>query len=96
MEDAEPLFVDTNVLVHANVAKAPWHEQALTALKSSHRAGHPLCGGKQIHDAKTVATMLAHDLRLLLTYNVGDYKRFAELIRVHEPGFPPSGDPVQQ
>ena len=157
MEDAEPLFVDTNVLVHANVAKAPWHEQALTALKSSHRVGHPLwinrqvlrefvatttrpqtfakpsppdvviervryleehfhvaddtgavtghlvkllgdfeIGGKQIHDANIVATMLAHDLRVLLTYNVDDFKRFAELIRVHEPGFPSSGDPVQQ
>lgn len=84
MEDAEPLFVDTNVLVHANVAKAPCHEQALTALKTSHRAGH------------IVATMLAYDLGLLLTYNVDDFKRFGELIRIQEPGLQPTGDELQQ
>ena len=157
MEDAEPLFVDTTVLVHANVAKAPCHEQALTALKTSHRAGHPLWisrqvlrefvatttrpqtftkpsppdvviervryleerfhvaddtgavtghlvkllrdfefGGKQVHDANIVATMLAYDLGLLLTYNVDDFKRFGELIRIQEPGLQPTGDELQQ
>jgi hypothetical protein len=32
-------------------------------------------GGKQIHDANIVATMLAHGLRRLLTHNVKDFQR---------------------
>ena len=157
MEGAEPLFVDTNVLVHANVAKAPCHGQALTALKTSHQAGHALwisrqvlrefaatttrpqtfskpsppdvvieriryledrfhvaddsgavtrhlvkllgdfdIGGKQIHDANIVATMLAYDIRLLLTYNVDDFRRFGELITIREPRPQPSRDEPAQ
>ena len=34
-------------------------------------------GGKQIHDANIVATMLAHDLNRLLTHNVKDFRRFS-------------------
>ena len=32
MMDAEPLFIDTNILIYANVAGAPFHKQALDAL----------------------------------------------------------------
>lgn len=39
-------------------------------------------GGKQVHDANIVATMLAHDIRRLWTYNTGDFARYAELITV--------------
>ncbi|MBF0463159.1 MAG: hypothetical protein HQL87_17465 [Magnetococcales bacterium] len=28
------------------------------------------CGGKQIHDANIIATMLAHDIPTLATYNL--------------------------
>jgi predicted nucleic acid-binding protein len=31
--------------------------------------------GKQIHDANVVATMLAHEIRTLLTDNLGDFAR---------------------
>ena len=37
-------------------------------------------GGKQVHDANIVATMLVHGLKRLLTHNVGDFKRFAPWI----------------
>ena len=40
------------------------------------------CGGKQIHDANIVATMLAHGVPNLLTHNVGDFARFAAYITV--------------
>ena len=33
--------------------------------------------GKQVHDANIVATMLAHGVTRLLTFNVGDFRRFA-------------------
>jgi predicted nucleic acid-binding protein len=39
-------------------------------------------GGKQIHDANIVATMLAYDIRAILTHNSDDYARFADIITV--------------
>jgi predicted nucleic acid-binding protein len=39
-------------------------------------------GGKQIHDANIVATMLAHGVRRLLTNNVDDFARFAGVITI--------------
>jgi predicted nucleic acid-binding protein len=39
-------------------------------------------GGKQIHDANLVATMLAAGIPALLTHNVGDFVRFGERIQV--------------
>ncbi len=40
------------------------------------------CGGKQVHDANIVATMLVHDVPNLLTHNVADFKRFGHLINI--------------
>jgi predicted nucleic acid-binding protein len=40
------------------------------------------CGGKQIHDANIVATMLAFDIRQLVTYNLSDFQRFASFVAV--------------
>ena len=37
-------------------------------------------GGKQVHDANIVATMLVNDVSVLLTNNVSDMKRYANLI----------------
>jgi predicted nucleic acid-binding protein len=123
MMDAEPLFIDTNILIYANVATAPFHVQALGAIRAAHQAERPLwinhqvlrefiaahtrpqtfaqpsppevvteriryleerfqvaddaaavtgqlvklmedfkIGGKQVHDANIVATMLAFDI----------------------------------
>jgi hypothetical protein len=39
-------------------------------------------GGKQIHDANIVATMLAQDIHIILTHNSDDYTRFAAVITV--------------
>ena len=33
-------------------------------------------GGKQVHDANIVATMLAHGERRLLTFNIRDFRRY--------------------
>ena len=141
MTDADPLFVDTNVLVYANVASAPFHTQALSALEVAHQAGQRLgvsrqilrefivartrpqtfarpatpsaviervryldehfhvaddtsavtdhlvklmrdfmIGGKQVHDANIMATLLAIDIPCLLTHNVKDFERFGDTI----------------
>ncbi len=143
MMDAEPLFIDTNILIYANVATAPLHEPALNAIKEAHQAGQPLwisrqvlrefiaartrpqtfaqpsapelviervrylenhfqvaddtaavtgqlvklmgdykIGGKQVHDANIVASMLAYGIPCLLTHNVKDFERFGEVIRI--------------
>jgi predicted nucleic acid-binding protein len=137
------LFVDTNVLIYANVADAPMHVGALAALKQAREAGRTLwisrqvlrefaaarsrpqtfaqaassaiiverlryfeshfevaedtaavttqlcklmtevpVGGKQVHDANIVATMLAYGIPALLTYNVQDFARFGDRIQV--------------
>jgi predicted nucleic acid-binding protein len=137
------VFVDTNILVFANVPVAPRHAQALGMLEryrtfreplwisrqvlreylaAMSRAGplrtpHPSailgstvrqferifriaedgpsvtarllellerfpCGGRQVHDANIVATMLVHGIDRLLTDNVQDFKRFDSLIGI--------------
>ena len=41
--------------------------------------------GKQVHDANIVATMLAHEINTLLTFNIEDFKRFTEKIKLISP-----------
>jgi predicted nucleic acid-binding protein len=42
-------------------------------------------GGKQVHDANIVATMLVYGIPVLLTFNVVDFRRFGALVQVEEP-----------
>jgi predicted nucleic acid-binding protein len=42
------------------------------------------CGGKQVHDANIVATMLVHGVDTLVTANVDDFVRFEKLIDIRE------------
>jgi predicted nucleic acid-binding protein len=39
-------------------------------------------GGKQVHDANIMATMLANGIPKLITHNVADFSRFATVIEV--------------
>jgi hypothetical protein len=34
------------------------------------------CGGKQVHDANVVATMLVHGIGTVVTMNLNDFARF--------------------
>lgn len=45
-------------------------------------------GGRQVHDANIVATMLAHGERRLLTFNAADFRRFGERIEMVGMGMP--------
>jgi predicted nucleic acid-binding protein len=38
--------------------------------------------GKQVHDARLFAAMIAHNITHLLTFNVDDFKRFSEIVVV--------------
>ena len=39
-------------------------------------------GGRQIHDANIVATMLAYGERRLLTFNAADFRRYGDIIEL--------------
>jgi predicted nucleic acid-binding protein len=138
-----PLFIDTNILVFANVAEAPKHALALGALRQARRTRREMwinrqvlreflavrtrpqtfaeaaevqtvvervrwftshfrvaeesaavtqkllelmesyqVGGKQVHDATIVATMLVNGVRHLLTDNPDDFRRFEDQITI--------------
>jgi predicted nucleic acid-binding protein len=38
------------------------------------------CGGKQVHDANVIATMLAHGVGTVVTMNVDDFARFEQYV----------------
>lgn len=44
--------------------------------------------GKQVHDARLVATMLAYDVEHLLTFNTQDFSRYAHLITIVDARMP--------
>jgi predicted nucleic acid-binding protein len=46
--DAAPIFVDTNVLVYAHVAEAPWHREAQDALGVHEATGKALWVSRQV------------------------------------------------
>ena len=64
-----------------------WESRALVAEDSAHVTEilfdlldrFPV-GGKQVHDANIVATMLAHGISTLLTNNPADFRRFSRTI----------------
>ena len=140
--DDNTLFIDTNILVYANIIETPFHEQTLQLINSAHEAGRTIwisrqvireylviltrpqvfeslprttaleqvdqfierflitddtvavseqlvklmgefkIGGKQVHDANIVATMMAYDIPCLLTHNLKDFERFGETINI--------------
>lgn len=43
---------------------------------------HTIIGGKQVHDANLVATMLHYGIGTILTHNIADFKRFDTLIQI--------------
>lgn len=40
------------------------------------------CGGRQVHDANVVATMLAHGIEALVTMNLADFSRFGPFVNL--------------
>jgi predicted nucleic acid-binding protein len=40
------------------------------------------CGGKQVHDANVVATLLVHGIGTIVTMNTRDFERFASYVSV--------------
>jgi predicted nucleic acid-binding protein len=42
-------------------------------------------GGRQVHDANIIATMQAHGIPCLLTFNKDDFTRFQDLVEIIEP-----------
>lgn len=139
----QAVWIDTNVLIYANLALSPFHQAAVTQLETLDQQGCELwlsrqtlreylavltkpnvltallpitalaadvryfgarflvgedgqqvtetlldlltrfpTGGKQVHDANIVATMLRYGVTHLLTHNVKDFVRFSSVITV--------------
>ncbi len=136
------VFIDTNILVYANLTLSPFHTQATERLQAMEEQGTELwirqilkeylaamtrrndltgeipiaslaadvryfanrfrlaedtpevterllnlmqeiaIGGKQVHDANIIATMLVYHIPQLLTHNTGDFLRFSQMIAV--------------
>ena len=137
------IWIDTNILVYANLALSPFHHAAVTRLQTFDRQGCELwlsrqslreylsaltktnsltapipisslakdvrdfsarfligedgaqvtdylldlltrfpTGGKQVHDANIVASMLRYSVNHLLTHNVEDFKRFSSVVTI--------------
>lgn len=62
--------------MHLLVEDLKVHERLLRLLEEFE------CGGKQIHDASIVATMLVHGIEAIVTINVNDFTRFGQQLRV--------------
>jgi predicted nucleic acid-binding protein len=45
---AEPIFLDTNVLIYATNTASPWHPAASAAIEQARRDGRPLVASTQI------------------------------------------------
>lgn len=143
LADNKKVFVDTNILIFANVRSSPFYEQSQAKLIDLYENDYELCissqvlreylavlsrpdalgkkiadelliadinnfrleytilfenhqsldnlqkmlsacptGGKQIHDANIVATMLAHDVKVILTHNRKDFVRFEDFVSI--------------
>lgn len=46
--DADALFIDTNILVYANVIETPFHEPALTAVNAAIQTGRTIWISRQV------------------------------------------------
>jgi len=44
--------------------------------------------GKQVYDVRLVAAMIVHDVKHLLTFNTGDFKRFTTITAVNPQSIP--------
>jgi predicted nucleic acid-binding protein len=44
--------------------------------------GDTACGGKQVHDANIVATMLVHGIDAIITINLDDFMKFGRYVRL--------------
>ncbi len=75
------------------LADLSWMEAAFEVLEDGPQVMETLAalcreipvGGKQVHDANIVATMLAHGERRLLTFNIRDFRRYTGHIEIVDP-----------
>jgi len=48
MDDKNSLFIDTNILVYANVVETPFHQQALATINAAHDSGRTIWISRQV------------------------------------------------
>lgn len=78
-------YLPTDVLAAARALEKHYHvaeEHAVVSEQLYLLLDKIPCGGKQVHDANIVATMLAYGVPRIVTYNLADFRRFDGLISV--------------
>ena len=82
----DPLFVDTNTLVHATAIEAPWHDAACTALEGLHERGADLWISRQVlrEYLATFTRPQSYMLPRTVPLLVQDVRRFGSRFRVAE------------
>ncbi len=73
--DVERFLTDFNV-----AEDGPEVTRALLQLLAQYPSG-----GRQVHDVNIVATMLAHGITRLLTFNEADFRRFDSVLAIAVP-----------
>ena len=68
--DDSALFVDTNILVYANVTESPLHEQALGAIQAARKDGSPATPPKRRHSAIAGCSSASKPWRVLIPATV--------------------------
>ena len=82
------IFVDTNVLVYATQATAPWHVEANHTLTALHVAGAELWISRQVlrEYVATLSRPQTFTAPLPISILVADVRRFEALFRIAEDG----------
>lgn len=85
---ADPIFVDTNVLVYATQASAPWHADATSALANLRSQGSPLWISRQIlrEYLATLSRPQTFSAPLPMSVLVADIRHFEAMFSVAEDG----------
>jgi predicted nucleic acid-binding protein len=88
MDDTSPVFVDTNILVYAKLAKSPWHSSAVTALRTLTSQGVELWISRQVLREYLVAMSRPNTLSedIPTSSLADDVSAFAGQFRVAEDG----------
>jgi len=90
MTSGSPVFLDTNILVYANLALSPWHAQAVQRLTALDAEGTPLWVSRQVLREYLAAMTRPGELTgtIPMPALLNDVRYFAQRFRVADEGAP--------
>lgn len=83
MMDDNNLFIDTNILVHANIAESPFHSPAFDAIQQAQQAGQQLWISRQVIREYLVTLTRMQVLKTLSRHTIFDQiNRFIQYFHI--------------